>query len=92
MFYAAYHVFEKRKDILAFFSEIFGIYVIMIAALILSVIIIPEGATLSAASLFLVLRLALLSSILIPIFYWVNRSGELGAIVREVFNSRFRPK
>jgi len=91
-FLAAYYVFEQRKDMMVFFGEILGVFLLMIVGLVLSMIIIPEGATLGMASLFLALRLLLFSLVLIPVLLWLNRKGELATIVREVLISRFRPK
>jgi len=84
VFLAAYYVFEKQKDVLLFLGEIVGVFLIMIVVLVLSTAIIPEGLTLRMSSIFLVLRLVLLSLLFFPVLYWSNRDGELVAIVREV--------
>jgi O-antigen/teichoic acid export membrane protein len=88
LFLAAYYGFEKRSDIVWFFTETFAIFLVMIAGLALSIFIIFEGSTLATASLSVGFRLALFSLVLFPVLWWFNRNGELLAIVREVLINR----
>ena len=91
LFFAAYYVFEQRKDVLGFFAEIFGIFIVMIVGLTFAVYIIPEGATLGMAAFWIALRLTLFSIVLFPVLWWFNRKGEVMAILREVLISRLQP-
>lgn len=86
-FFAASYVFEKQSDILRFFIEIIGVFLMMVAALVLSLSIIPEGETLRMSSIFITLRLSLFGFLLFPALYWFNRNGELAAVIREVLIS-----
>jgi len=74
---AAHYVFEQRKDLIGFFAEILGIFLVMIAGLAFSFFIIPDGYTLGTASLWIVLRLALFCMVLFPVLWWLNREGEV---------------
>ncbi len=88
MLCAVHYVFDRRRDIVCFFSEVYGLCGAMVLGLVLAISIIPGGDTLETTVFFASARLILYLVILSPALWWANRKGELIAVLRQVFHNR----